>query len=124
MKIGGIFMQLQKNLAIALGKIRAQKNQSVTSFSELLGIARSSLQMLLKGRGNPRLDTVEYIAEKLQVSPSVLLSGGDSREPTLALEYLLQTIESVSRLPMERQRQIAALLQELVSLWNLTPCGI
>ncbi len=117
-------MQLQKNLAIALGKIRAQKNQSVTNFSELLGIARSSLQMLLKGRGNPRLDTVEYIAEKLQVSPSVLLSGGDSREPTLALEYLLQTIESVSRLPMERQRQIAALLQELVSLWNLTPCGI
>ncbi len=114
-------MQLQKNLAISLGQIRAQKGGSVSDFSEQLGIARSSLQMLLQGRGNPRLDTVEYIAEKLQVNPAVLLCGCDVQEQVLALEYLLRTINSVSRLSEERQRQLAILLRELLSLWDLAP---
>lgn len=113
-------MKLQKNLATSLGKIREQKGQSVTGFSESLGIARSSLQTLLKGRGNPRLDTVEYIAEKLQVSPATLLSSAGAQEQVL--EYLLRTIEPASRLPIEKRRQIAAAFQELLLLWSSDDC--
>lgn len=112
-------MQLQKNLAISLGQIRAQKNKSVSDFSDQLGIARSSLQLLLQGRGNPRLDTVEYIAERLLVNPEVLLCGRNAQEQVQALEYLLRTINPVGGLPEERHRQLAILLWELLSLWDL-----
>ena len=56
-------MVLQKNLSAAMKVIRAARKQSITEFSEDLGIARSSLQDILNGTGNPRMDTVEYIAD-------------------------------------------------------------
>ena len=68
-------MAMCKNLADRLNAIRKERNLSITEFSEELGIARSSLQSLLNGTGNPRTDTIEYIANQLGTDPVWLLSA-------------------------------------------------
>ena len=49
-------MAICENLAHRLHAIRTERGMTITEFSELLGIARSSLQQILSGRGNPRMD--------------------------------------------------------------------
>lgn len=71
-------MDMKTNLAHRLREIRQQKGLSITEFSEELEIARSSLQSLLSGDGNPRTDTIEHIANRLGVDPISLLSDSPS----------------------------------------------
>ena len=68
-------MAMCKNLADRLNEIRKSRNLSISEFAEELGIARSSLQSLLNGTGNPRADTIEYIANQLGTDPVWLLSA-------------------------------------------------
>ena len=74
-------MVMCKNLADRLNEIRKARNLSIAEFAEELGIARSSLQVLLSGTGNPRTDTIECIADQLGIDPVWLLS--DQQEPPL-----------------------------------------
>ena len=90
-------MAMCKNLACKLKEIKAERGVSVTEFSEQLEISRSSLQSLLSCKGNPRIDTVEHIAQKLQIDPIVLLkSHTAAQEHTYrhheTTEYLLEKI--------------------------------
>ena len=55
-------MTLQKNMSNMMNAIRTSRKQSIAEFSEELGISRSSTQELLKGTGNPRMDTVEHLS--------------------------------------------------------------
>ena len=68
-------MIMRDNMALRLNEIRKERGLSITQFSEELGIARSSLQALLSGKANPRTDTIEYIADKLQLNPLCLLAA-------------------------------------------------
>lgn len=107
-------MVLQKNLSAAMRVIRASRNQSITEFSEDLGIARSSLQDILNGTGNPRMDTVEYIAQQLQVNPLTLLSGTFEDEQLQTVLLLVHTIDAVSRLPEDQRLEFAQLFQKMI----------
>ncbi len=80
-----------------------KRNKSLTEFSEELGISRTALYEYLRGRGNPSVETLEHIAEKLSVSPAVLMTGLfdlDRREITL---LLLDTIHEVAELPEKKR---------------------
>ncbi len=112
---------LQKNLSAAMKVIRASRNQSITEFSEDLGIARSSLQDILNGTGNPRMDTVEYIASQLQVSPITLLSGSFEDEQLQTALLLIQTIDAVSKLTDSQRLEFAELFQKMILLLNSEP---
>ena len=68
-------MEICANLGDHLDKIRKEKGLSITAFSERLGIARSSLQAILNGTGNPRSDTIELIASRLNLDYQTLLSA-------------------------------------------------
>lgn len=67
-------MSIRENLSIRLQEIREKRGLSITDFSEELEISRSLLQAILSGKANPRADTIEHIAEKLQISPISLLA--------------------------------------------------
>ena len=112
-------MVLQKNLSAAMKVIRAARKQSITEFSEDLGIARSSLQDILNGTGNPRMDTVEYIADQLNVSPMALLSGSFQDEQLQTALLLVQTIDAVSKLSEDQLLEFGELFQKMILL--LTP---
>lgn len=107
-------MALQKNLSDSMNLIRAKRQQSITEFSEELGISRSSMQEILKGTANPRIDTVEHIAKQLQMDPLILLSPENVHaNPVMPLVQTIQMISSMN--PRQRQR-FMALFAELVSI--------
>lgn len=85
-------MALCKNLGDRLNRIRKAQGLSITEFSEQLGIARSSLQTILNGTGNPRSDTIEQIAGHLNLDYQVLLMGPQTPEPNPLTEQQIQSL--------------------------------
>lgn len=68
-------MAICDNLRDNLNRIKSDTGLSITAFSEWLGIARSSMQALLNGTGNPRCDTLEQIAAVLHMDCAALISS-------------------------------------------------
>ena len=97
-----------------MNALRISRRQSIAEFSEELGISRSSMQELLKGNGNPRMDTIEHIAARLQIDPAALLSCSFSQGQTETALLLLQVIDTFSGLSDEKRKRAAALLHELI----------
>ena len=52
-------MELQENLSNAMNTLRKQCNLSVAALSKNVGIAKSSMQDILDGTGNPQIETEE-----------------------------------------------------------------
>ena len=55
-----------------LEALRSESGLSRRAFADRLGIPRSSYFHLMSDAGNPSLDTVEFIAERVGVHPSAL----------------------------------------------------
>ena len=77
-------MNIQKNIAATLKAAMAERDLTLVEFAEEIGIARTSLQGYLKEESNPRADTIELLSERLNISPSALISGPDAHIPELA----------------------------------------
>lgn len=107
-------MILQRNLSVFLRAIRASQKLSIAAFARHLGIARASLQSLLQGRGNPRLDTVEYLAEQLHMRPEAMVSCSMEQRSVEVALLLKRLLDMMDKLPVEKQRRFAALLSELI----------
>lgn len=107
-------MDLQKNLSNSMRFIRASRHQSITEFSEELGIARSTLQLILSGKANPTIDTIELIAEQLCMDPLLLLSSDKSYTDSAAL--VAEVIHKISFLDNAQRERFLTLFQELVLL--------
>lgn len=82
-------MAICKTLGKNLNRVRLDRGLSITEFSEELGIARSSLQSILNGTGNPRSDTIEHIAGRLCTDYRALLSLHED-DPSFMPIYLSQ----------------------------------
>lgn len=113
---GVLFVVLQKNLSVMMNVIRRSRNLSITQFSEELGLSRSYTQALLNGRGNPRMDTIEHIASRLQISPLLLLRCSYSEEQLEIFLLLLLLIRRLSALSSAKQTEFLVLFQKLLSL--------
>ena len=68
-------MTICENLGNYLNQHRLSSGKSITTLSEELGISRSSLQAILKGTANPRSDTLEQIAARLNIDLSAVKNG-------------------------------------------------
>ncbi len=111
-----MFVELQQNLSNYMKAVRLSRKKSITEFSEELGISRSELQNILKGTCNPRLDTISYIADKLNAHPSTLLLPPFSEPQQEFALSLLKTLDIFSDIPPEKQREAAELLCRLIML--------
>jgi len=80
-------MAISEYLSNHLNRIRKELGLSITEFSEKLGIARSSLQALLNGTGNPRCDTIEQIAKVLHTDCASLISAPQQDESLLSEHF-------------------------------------
>lgn len=107
-------MILQRNLSVFLRAIRASRNLSVAVFARQLGIARASLQSLLQGKGNPRLNTVEYLAEQLHIRPEALVFCTMQQQSVEATLLLRRLLDMMGLLPEEKQYRFVSLLSELI----------
>lgn len=87
-------MAISEYLSNHLNRIRKELGLSITEFSEKLGIARSSLQALLNGTGNPRCDTIEQIAKVLHIDCASLISAPPPQDRPLLLEHFSDSQEA------------------------------
>ena len=87
-------MDIRENFSENLKEIMKERKMSLDEFADFLGISRSMLQVYLKGEGNPRLDTLEEIAKKLEISVFELL-GVPPREERVNLEDIRRILETL-----------------------------
>ena len=107
-------MTIQKNLSNIMRAIRESRKLSIMELSEELGISRSLLQDILKGNSNPRIDTIEHIADTLAINPLTLLSSTYTEEQLETSILLLKAIDAISKLPPEQRAKCASLFYELI----------
>lgn len=110
-------MSSQENLSNLLSAVRTTRKLTLTEFAEELDISRTSLQTLLSGKCNPRLDTVERIANHLKIDPALLVSSSFSEEQWKVIFYLFNAIDAFSNLPDARKREASELIQGLINVF-------
>ncbi len=111
-------MEIQKNMADILCAAKNRRGKSLTEFAEELEISRSHLQELLKQSGNPRIETVEHIADMLGVDVSVLIGCSYNDIQFKAAEYFTGLIECAEILPYEKRLRFSELFAEIMKLWD------
>lgn len=109
-------MTLQKNLSNIMNAIRRSRDQSLTTFAKELDISRSSLQEILNGTGNPRMDTIEHIANQLDMDPLALLSCSYTEEQLEVAMPLLKITDTLSGLSEKKRHEFIVLFQDLLHL--------
>lgn len=72
-------MSLISNLSAQLKQYRKKQDITLMEFSSMLGISKSSLQNYESGRGNPTLNTIEQIGQKMNMDSGSLLFPGCPR---------------------------------------------
>ncbi len=110
-------MDIRHNISNFLKAYKRKRGFSAAEFSEELEISRSVLQDYLACRRNPRADTIEHIAKKLNVSPAALVSGGLISQTEYDLIFLLlDTLDAFQNLSPDRQREGIDLFIRLLHL--------
>lgn len=108
-------MSLQKNLSDSMTAIHANRRQTLTAFAKELGISRSSLQEILKGNGNPRIDTIEQIASQLKIDPLELLAC--SEDQLKIMLPLSQFLDAICKLPDDKKQELLSAFNTIVELF-------
>ena len=78
------------------------------------GISRATLTGILRGEGNPRLSTVELVAQNLGLDPVRLLCFAHNDEERVFLEQTLEMVDKAGALSPEKRERFMELFQALV----------
>lgn len=101
-------MTLQRNFSNSITLAYKNSKKTLASFSDELGISRTTLQDILNGNSNPRVDTIEMVAEGLGVNPLSLLSTTYSEEDISLLLPLLRLGNIASSLSDDEKEDLAS----------------
>lgn len=105
---------LAQSLMSALMKLKTERGLSETELARDLKLPVSMVKRILQGEVNLPINTVEYMAERLQVSPLDLITGFQTERVQLAsLCFLLQLKFD---LPEDRQWKAARSMQKLLAV--------
>ena len=83
-------MSIKENLSENLKKYKLEKDMTLEGFAEFLHISRSALQNYLAGEGNPGIDTLEHMADRLEISVYELI--GAPREEKKDMEKIKEML--------------------------------
>lgn len=117
-------MKIQQNIKHNLRFVMAERKITLAEFADELGIARSSLQCYLDGTSNPRADTIQLLAEKLDIPVHALVADfpfedlSSDQQNSLPLSELRDALKEVSEYSYKLHLLCEA-LSDLVS--NVSP---
>lgn len=114
-------MGMQKNLSKMILWYKQKNHYSWDECAEALGIARSTLQSYVDRTGNPTLNTIKYLAERMGVDAIQLLFDPVQLDELKTAQCLGGAVEYISRLPEEKQIFAAERLLELANLGKEEP---
>lgn len=112
-------MEYGQNIAAALRAIRGLRSQA--EFAEEIGISKSTVQAIERGCENVRLDTLELICKKLDISPAALL---DNRIEQIDPGVLACVLQKITRFDTLSPTSQCIVLQHLESLLISATCII
>lgn len=110
----GHVMGLQKNFSDNINAIHKIQGKTLAKFAEESGISRAALQEILKGTCNPRLDTVQQIANQLKVDPLMLLS--DFTDPSQRILFFLEFLVDTSCLSASDKQELSEHIQSVIDI--------
>jgi transcriptional regulator with XRE-family HTH domain len=64
-------------MKLRLKEILKKKGQSISAFADQVGIAQANMSNIVNGKTSPSLDTIERIAEALELPVADLFITGD-----------------------------------------------
>ena len=111
-------MEISKIMASVIRAYKEESGKTLSEFSDELEISRSTLQEYLSGHGNPNLNTLEHLAEKLGTDVTFLITGSFHDGQLRVLLKLMDIFHLLSGLSLCRRRKFAELMLELISLWE------
>ena len=107
-------MEMRQIFSENLQAKRAMLGKNQEAFAEELEISRSELQKYLNGTGNPTIDKIEQIAEKIAMEPMDLLFTPVNPERFEAEELLLQINKTIQALDSKERCILAEGLVEII----------
>ena len=108
----GNFVDKCLNLANNMEKMLKQKGQTMTEFSEEIGISRTTLQSL-KTRKSLTLHTAVQISDGLGIPLDLLINNENLTDAFNTAKIRMRCIERVAALPKEKQTEF---------LYHFTKC--
>ena len=108
-------MPISENLARNLRRIREERGLSLREFSSELGIALSSAEVYCSGTGNPRSDTLDMLADALNVPVTEIVSAPLQGQEQA--ETIVRAASILSGLSPEHRERGLQLFLELASLF-------
>lgn len=113
-------MDLKKNIASFLRAFLKKNHLSMAKLQAMIDVSRNSLYDYKNARGNPSIDTIQYMAAQLDVDPAAILMGVYEPENGSISVLLLNTVRGVAELTQEdRQKFIKLFILEMVKLWDM-----
>lgn len=113
-------MGATQNLAKNLRALRAIQGCSLVHYAKILNISKSTLQEIEHGHP-PHLDTVECIAQSLNIPVPVLLSDTLSSDQTNYTIKLLLKLDWYSSWAPQDRETLLSLCSEIIQLLNKYP---
>lgn len=108
-------MSIRKNVSQAIQWFKTANQLSLSALSEELGVPVSSLQCYLKGTSDLRADTIELLAEKMNIPVIEMVSG--PAPGWRQAETILRAAQESSKLAPPQQERGIQLFLELVALF-------
>ena len=113
---GGDPVNIKQNLSKSLKSYRSLERKSLVDFAEKLSIGKTTLQDIESCKANPTLDTVQQIADRLNVSPLSLLSDCYDPSDLHMAQLLLHTLDRFDQLSIEDQEKGVILFDALIRI--------
>ena len=110
-------MELSKVLAVNIKRYKLEHGLSIVELAEELHLALSTTQEYVSGRGNPRGDTLELLAQRMGVPVARLVSLPDTGQGPPQVRRAVRTARELAGLPQDKRERGLELLQELAELF-------
>ena len=112
-----IVMPIKENVSAAIYRYQRGRDLSLREVAREFGIPWASLEGYANGRANPRADTLELLAKKLEIPLTELVSG--SPPGWEQAETLVDAAVAIGSLPPEHREECVELLLRLIALFSI-----
>ena len=109
-------MKIRENIATILKLAKEARHMTLTEFADFLQISRSQLQALMNQTANPRIGTIEHIADRLGISVEVLIGTTFTGKLSAIITFILETIKLPEILPEQNRAVLTKLLIKFIRL--------
>lgn len=109
-------MTARESLSANINILKRIKHISVAELIDILSISKCSVQRILKGKANPSMETLKYIADNLNVPPTALITSPYTEEQILFYKRVTELVALYGKLTPEQQE---AEKEELIQLLDL-----